>query len=93
MSCLESHFFLKQVSLSSSAEKILEETIQGSTKGDVLYFWAQLDVDGGHTQENHIPILWSMCDILNGGNCRYTYKLFFSFLKFCIGKYFVPIGT
>ena len=39
-----------------SAEKVLEETIQGRSKGDGLYFWAQLDVDGGHTQENHILV-------------------------------------
>ena len=80
MSFLElSDFFLKQVSLSSRAEKVLEETIQEETKGDVLYFWAHLNVDDGPTQKNRIPTFWSMCDILNGGNCRYILSVFFFF--------------
>lgn len=92
MNCLESHFFLKQVSLSSSAEKVLEETIQVETKGDVLYFWARLDVDDGHTPKNGFPTFWSMCDILNGGNCRYTLQTLFSFLVSYRGEYFLPLG-
>lgn len=60
-----------QVSLSKNAELALEETIQAKAKGDVIYYWAHLDVDGGFTGNNDALTFWSMCDILNGGNCRY----------------------
>ena len=63
-------FFLKQVSLSIEAERNLEEKIQRETKGDVMYFWARLDVDNGVTGSNNELTFWSMCDILNGGHCR-----------------------
>lgn len=68
------HAVGSKVSLSSRAEKVLEETIQEETKGDVLYFWAHLNVDDGPTQKNRIPTFWSMCDILNGGNCRTAFE-------------------
>ena len=61
--------FVKQVSLSSKAEHVLEERIQNETNGDVLYFWAPLAMDGRVTGSN-VLTFWSMCDILNGGNCR-----------------------
>ncbi|GLT66763.1 hypothetical protein SLA2020_391120 [Shorea laevis] len=65
----------RKVSLSPKAEKILEETIQGS-KGDVIYFWSRLDVDGGITGTGSSDLLtfWSMCDVLNGGNCRTAFE-------------------
>lgn len=57
--------------MSISAEKVLEETVQ-ETEGDVMYFWAHLDMDGGFTRNNNdVLTFWSMCDILNGGHCRY----------------------
>ena len=63
--------FLKmQVSLSMKAEKVLEETIQENTKGDVVYFWARLKIDGGEAGSKNALTFWSRCDILNGGNCR-----------------------
>ncbi|MCD7468902.1 hypothetical protein HAX54_007455 [Datura stramonium] len=37
----------RKVSLSKNAELALEETIQAKAKGDVIYYWAHLDVDGG----------------------------------------------
>ena len=52
------------------AEKVLEETIQENTKGDVVYFWARLKIDGGEAGSKNALTFWSMCDILNGGNCR-----------------------
>lgn len=65
-------FLRKQVSLSPKAEKVLEETIQENTKGDVIYFWAHLNMDGGVTGSKNALTFWSMCDILNGGYCRYV---------------------
>ncbi|XWS75245.1 hypothetical protein CRYUN_Cryun01aG0069000 [Craigia yunnanensis] len=61
----------RKVSLSTKAEKVLEETIQGS-KGDVMYFWARLDIDGGGAGTNDALKFWSMCDILNSGHCRFV---------------------
>lgn len=59
-----------QVSLTKRAEQALEETIRENTKGDVIYFWAHLEVDSGLAGRNNALTFWSMCDILNGGNCR-----------------------
>ncbi|KAJ4720680.1 Glycosyl transferase, family 1 [Melia azedarach] len=63
----------RKVSLSIKAEKVLEETIQ-DTKGDVMYFWTHLDMDGGFTGNNDVLTFWSMCDILNGGHCRTAFE-------------------
>ncbi|XP_022743080.1 uncharacterized protein LOC111294154 isoform X2 [Durio zibethinus] len=63
----------RKVSLSTKAEKVLEETIQGS-KGDVMYFWAHLDVDGGGAGSNDALSFWSMCDVLNAGHCRTAFE-------------------
>lgn len=60
----------KKVSLSSDAEKALEETIQENPKGDVIYFWARMDIDDGPIGSKAMLTFWSMCDVLNGGNCR-----------------------
>lgn len=59
-----------QVSLSFDAEKALEETIQENPKGDVIYFWARMDIDDGLIGSNAMLTFWSMCDVFNGGNCR-----------------------
>ena len=63
-------FFMFQVSLSFKAEKVLEEKTQEENK-DVIYFWARLGMDGGVTGSNEELTFWSMCDVLNGGCCRY----------------------
>ncbi|KAK9283587.1 hypothetical protein L1049_011836 [Liquidambar formosana] len=64
----------RKVSLSVKAEKVLEETMQEETKGDVIYFWVRLDMDGGVTGSNDELTFWSMCDILNGGHCRTAFE-------------------
>ncbi|PON49533.1 Glycosyl transferase [Parasponia andersonii] len=61
----------RKVSLSTEAEKVLEETIQENTKGDVMYFWAHLNMNGG---VDNALTFWSMCDILNGGYCRNAFE-------------------
>ncbi|KAF6134355.1 hypothetical protein GIB67_005747 [Kingdonia uniflora] len=60
----------KAVSLSIKAEKVLEETIQAETEGDVVYYWSKVDLDNGVAGGNDILTFWSLCDILNGGRCR-----------------------
>ncbi|CAI9091230.1 OLC1v1026198C2 [Oldenlandia corymbosa var. corymbosa] len=60
----------RKATLSAKAEQVLEDVIQKNTKGDVIYFWGKLDVDGGFMGNNDVLTFWSMCDILNGGNCR-----------------------
>ncbi|KAL4575261.1 hypothetical protein LXL04_022103 [Taraxacum kok-saghyz] len=65
----------RKVSLSSKAERVLEGTVQQRHKGDVVYFWAHVDMDGELAGNDHILTFWSMCDILNGGNCRRMYGL------------------
>ncbi|XP_048231729.1 uncharacterized protein LOC8281295 isoform X2 [Ricinus communis] len=67
----------RKVSLSFEAEKVLEEKIQRETEGDVMYFWACLDVDSGVTGSNNELTFWSMCDILNGGHCRTAFEAAF----------------
>ncbi|XP_017252803.2 uncharacterized protein LOC108223192 isoform X2 [Daucus carota subsp. sativus] len=59
-----------KASLSSDAEKALEETIKMNPKGDIIYFWARMDINDGLTGSNAMLTFWSMCDALNGGNCR-----------------------
>lgn len=62
--------YLFQVSLSSKAERVLEGTVQQKQRGDVIYFWARVDMDGELAESEHALTFWSMCDILNAGNCR-----------------------
>nr|XP_027104880.1 uncharacterized protein LOC113725741 isoform X1 [Coffea arabica] len=64
----------RKASLSTKAEQVLEEVVQRNTKGDVIYFWAMLDMDGGFMGRNDVLTFWSMCDILNGGNCRSAFE-------------------
>nr|GLL23373.1 uncharacterized protein LOC109187967 [Ipomoea trifida] len=64
----------RKVSLTKRAEQALEETIRENTKGDVIYFWAHLEVDSGLAGRNNALTFWSMCDILNGGNCRNSFQ-------------------
>lgn len=58
--------------MSAEAEGALTEALQENSKGDVIYFWAQLDIDQGVIGGSNSLAFWSMCDILNGGNCRYV---------------------
>lgn len=64
----------RKVSLSAKAEKVLEEILQEETKGDVIYFWARLDMDSGVSGSDTALTFWSMCDILNGGHCRTSFE-------------------
>ncbi|KAK6137872.1 hypothetical protein DH2020_028380 [Rehmannia glutinosa] len=61
----------RKVSLSKKAEEVLEKTIQENTKGDVIYFWACLDTDGGIVGNNDLLTFWSTCDIMNAGRCAF----------------------
>ncbi|CAK9313391.1 unnamed protein product [Citrullus colocynthis] len=60
----------RKVSLCKKAENVLEDTIRDNPKGDVIYFWAHLQVNRGSTPTT----FWSVCDILNGGLCRTTFE-------------------
>lgn len=62
--------FIYQATLSTKAGQVLEEVVQKNIKGDAIYFWAKLDMDGGSMGSNDVLTFWSMCDVLNGGNCR-----------------------
>ncbi|CAA0814347.1 UDP-Glycosyltransferase superfamily protein [Striga hermonthica] len=64
----------RKVSLSKKAEEVLEKTIQENTKGDVIYFWACLDTDGGIIGNNDQLTFWSTCDIMNAGRCRTSFE-------------------
>ncbi|MCH91534.1 UDP-glycosyltransferase family protein, partial [Trifolium medium] len=64
----------RKVALSAEAERVLEETMHDSLRGDVIYFWGRLDLDGGAIGSNNALTFWSMCDILNGGNCRNVFQ-------------------
>ncbi|KAA0057129.1 hypothetical protein IC582_005752 [Cucumis melo] len=59
----------RKVSLGKKAENVLEDTIRDNPQGDVIYFWAHLQVNRGTLP----PTFWSVCDILNGGLCRTTF--------------------
>ncbi|KAK4799751.1 hypothetical protein SAY86_025116 [Trapa natans] len=64
----------RKVSLSTAAEKVLEQMIQEKPKGDVIYFWARLDMDDGVSGMKDVLTFWSMCDILNGDGCRNAFE-------------------
>ncbi|KAL2555557.1 UDP-Glycosyltransferase superfamily protein [Forsythia ovata] len=64
----------RKVSLSKKAEQVLEQAIQEKTEGDVVYFWARMDMDGGLVESNDLLTFWSMCDIMNGGKCRTAFE-------------------
>ncbi|CAN6846812.1 unnamed protein product [Brassica oleracea] len=64
----------RQVSLSSKAEESLENIIQKDTKGEIVYFWTRLDIDGDALGSKNALTFWSMCDILNRGNCRTSFE-------------------
>ncbi|CAN8257166.1 unnamed protein product [Cochlearia groenlandica] len=64
----------RKVSLTSKAEESLENIIQQETKGDIVYFWTRLDIDGDANGNKNEFAFWSMCDILNQGSCRATFE-------------------
>lgn len=64
----------RKVSLSSKAERVLERTVQQKHRGDVIYFWARVDMDDELAESDHVLTFWSMCDILNAGNCRTAFQ-------------------
>ncbi|CAN1258290.1 hypothetical protein LINPERPRIM_LOCUS9838 [Linum perenne] len=64
----------RKVSLSPSAERVLEERIQKETMGDVIYFWAKLDMGYEATGSSDELTFWSLCDVLNAGRCRTTFE-------------------
>ncbi|XP_068344729.1 uncharacterized protein [Pyrus communis] len=63
-----------KVALSKKAERVLEEAIQDNTKGDVIYFWGRLNMNGGVTGSKDALTFWSACDILNEGRCRNVFE-------------------
>ncbi|XP_023522480.1 uncharacterized protein LOC111786460 isoform X2 [Cucurbita pepo subsp. pepo] len=67
----------RKVSLFPKAENVLEDTIRDNTKGDVIYFWAHLQVNRGILGGSNAPTFWSVCDILNGGLCRTAFETTF----------------
>jgi hypothetical protein len=77
-------FFSHQVSLSESAEVILEKTMAGENHEDVIYYWVPIDTD-------QTSNFWSTCDCLNAGHCRCLecltcYRLCFSNLPLSLGS-------
>ncbi|KAF3784394.1 hypothetical protein EJ110_NYTH30259 [Nymphaea thermarum] len=65
----------RKVSLSAEAEQVLEKCINTEPKGDMIYFWARNDMDNPlfDIQKKNLDF-WSMCDVLNGGNCRHLFE-------------------
>ncbi|RWR97248.1 Glycosyl transferase [Cinnamomum micranthum f. kanehirae] len=64
----------RKVSLSSKAERVLEDTIAVETVGDVIYYWARTGMDSKARTINSNVDFWSLCDILNGGFCREAFE-------------------
>ncbi|XP_050112410.1 uncharacterized protein LOC126590924 isoform X3 [Malus sylvestris] len=64
----------RKVALSKKAERVLEQAIQDNTKGDVIYFWGRLNMNGGVTGSKDALTFWSSCDILNEGHCRNVFE-------------------
>lgn len=65
------YLIVKQVSLSHAAEEVLEKTIQGQSKGDIIYYWAVMDMGLNKVDINRKLDFWSTCDLLNAAKCRY----------------------
>ncbi|XP_022993256.1 uncharacterized protein LOC111489326 [Cucurbita maxima] len=63
----------RKESLSKKAGKVLEEAIQKNTRGEVIYFWAYMDVDSEVRGSADGPF-WHTCDIFNRGHCSSTFK-------------------
>ncbi|CAM0956296.1 unnamed protein product [Alopecurus aequalis] len=57
----------RKVSLSESAEEILEKLMAGENHEDVIYYWVPMDTD-------QTSNFWSTCDCLNAGHCRTLFE-------------------
>ncbi|WOK98770.1 hypothetical protein Cni_G07482 [Canna indica] len=64
----------RKVSLSHTAEKVLEDTICQESKGDTIYYWAIMDKDLNKVDMNKKLDFWSMCDSLNAVQCRVVFE-------------------
>lgn len=68
------HAAARNVSLTSIAEKLLEETVQAQSSGDLFIYWALMDLDQMEKEGNKDLDFWSMCDISNAEHCRSAYE-------------------
>ncbi|XP_042469311.1 uncharacterized protein LOC122052005 isoform X2 [Zingiber officinale] len=73
------------VSLSHFAEKVLEKAIQEQREGDIMYYWAVMDMDKEKT--NSKLNFWSMCDHLNADQCSAAFENAFRLM------YGIPSGN
>lgn len=64
----------RKVSLSISAEEILEQIAIEKSGGDVVYYWAPMKMDLKDEGKDEKVDFWSMCDILNAGQCRTVFE-------------------
>ncbi|ONK57001.1 uncharacterized protein A4U43_C10F15520 [Asparagus officinalis] len=67
----------RKVSLSVNAEEVLERTAQEKSEGDVIYFWTPMKMNKKAVGENDGFDFWTVCDILNAGNCRTVFEAAF----------------
>ncbi|XP_042474445.1 uncharacterized protein LOC122056526 isoform X1 [Zingiber officinale] len=75
----------RKVSLSHFAEKVLEKAIQEQREGDIMYYWAVMDMDKEKT--NSKLNFWSMCDHLNADQCSAAFENAFRLM------YGIPSGN
>ncbi|URE34295.1 Glycosyl transferases group 1 [Musa troglodytarum] len=64
----------KKVSLSHAAEEVLEKTTQRQSKGDIIYYWAVMDMGLNKVDINRKLDFWSTCDLLNAAKCRVMFE-------------------
>lgn len=64
----------RKVALSVKAEEVLENAIQDTSRGDVIYYWALVDIDWKDRKETRNIDFWSLCDIMNAGKCRSSFE-------------------
>lgn len=62
--------------MSPLAERVLEKAIREQPKGDIMYYWAVMDIEVDKAKTNKKLDFWSICDHLNAAQCRY--KIIFS---------------
>ncbi|KAG0459127.1 hypothetical protein HPP92_022255 [Vanilla planifolia] len=64
----------RQVALSAKAEEVLDNEIQKTRKGDVIYYWALMEINYKDMDGNLNPNFWLICDIMNAGKCRTAFE-------------------
>ncbi|PKU86561.1 uncharacterized protein LOC110099352 [Dendrobium catenatum] len=64
----------KNVALSARAEKVLENAILDSNKGDAIFYWVLLEMDWKDVKGNINADFWSLCDVKNAGKCRTAFE-------------------